>query len=140
MRCDPFNRCCAWEKEFCGWGAGGERRVLVEAGMVGSDMTGVLWFSPGQQARLRAIFGDDAERFGRAMEAERQMAETRRRVLGGSPTARIEAEQADFAQGVVEDLATGGPRQAVNGALRSEERRVGEKCCSTCGSRWSPDQ
>src|SRR3546814_20172420 len=25
------------------------------------------------------------------------------------------------------------------GALRSEERRVGKKCISTCRSRWSPD-
>src|SRR3546814_12972125 len=26
-----------------------------------------------------------------------------------------------------------------NGALRSEERRVGKECVSTCRSRWSPD-
>src|SRR3546814_16883651 len=25
------------------------------------------------------------------------------------------------------------------GALRSEERRVGEECVSTCRSRWAPD-
>src|SRR3546814_18365878 len=27
---------------------------------------------------------------------------------------------------------------AVPGALRSEERRVGKECVSTCRSRWSP--
>src|SRR3546814_16760446 len=26
-----------------------------------------------------------------------------------------------------------------NGAIRSEERRVGKKCVSTCRSRWWPD-
>src|SRR3546814_6001904 len=28
--------------------------------------------------------------------------------------------------------------QARSGALRSEERRVGKECVSTCRSRWSP--
>src|SRR3546814_12284058 len=31
-----------------------------------------------------------------------------------------------------------GTLRAVNG-LRSEERRVGKECVSTCRSRWSPD-
>src|SRR3546814_15550658 len=36
--------------------------------------------------------------------------------------------------------ATGGCRPEVTGmgALRSEERRVGKECVSTCRSRWSP--
>src|SRR3546814_2238038 len=28
---------------------------------------------------------------------------------------------------------------AVDAVVRSEERRVGEECVSTCRSRWSPD-
>src|SRR3546814_12845535 len=28
---------------------------------------------------------------------------------------------------------------ASNGNIRSEERRVGKECVSTCRSRWSPD-
>src|SRR3546814_8967357 len=43
--------------------------------------------------------------------------------------------------------AVGGEREAEVGerrrhhgqALRSEERRVGKECVSTCRSRWSPD-
>src|SRR3546814_11043031 len=31
-----------------------------------------------------------------------------------------------------------GPKSA-HGVLRSEERRVGKECVSTCRSRWSPD-
>src|SRR3546814_17512324 len=34
------------------------------------------------------------------------------------------------------DWATGGPKPAA----RSEERRVGKECVSTCRSRWSPYQ
>src|SRR3546814_11991124 len=30
-------------------------------------------------------------------------------------------------------------RNTVAGAIRSEERRVGKECVSTCRSRWSPD-
>src|SRR3546814_17617215 len=30
------------------------------------------------------------------------------------------------------------PRRTVAAALRSEERRVGKECVSTCRSRWSP--
>src|SRR3546814_1464549 len=32
-------------------------------------------------------------------------------------------------------------RMAINsnGAVRSDERRVGKECVSTCRSRWSPD-
>src|SRR3546814_2785442 len=33
--------------------------------------------------------------------------------------------------------ARGDPAQSV--ACRSEERRVGKECVSTCRSRWSPD-
>src|SRR3546814_18897156 len=32
----------------------------------------------------------------------------------------------------------GGPENAVQHCARSEERRVGKECVSTCRSRWSP--
>src|SRR3546814_2662037 len=31
-----------------------------------------------------------------------------------------------------------GLRKGIDGPLRSEERRVGKECVSTCRSRWSP--
>src|SRR3546814_18142685 len=31
-----------------------------------------------------------------------------------------------------------GQRKAINSIWRSEERRVGKECVSTCRSRWSP--
>src|SRR3546814_19029355 len=47
-----------------------------------------------------------------------------------------------------ESLALGSEREGPAGALafaygrdaRSEERRVGKECVSTCRSRWSPSQ
>src|SRR3546814_3714582 len=36
------------------------------------------------------------------------------------------------------DLTAPGPRPARRRAGRSEERRVGKECVSTCRSRWSP--
>src|SRR3546814_11945121 len=32
-----------------------------------------------------------------------------------------------------------GAGMLTGGAIRSEERRVGKECVSTCGSRWSPE-
>src|SRR3546814_13373335 len=41
---------------------------------------------------------------------------------------------------VAVELATGeNVRRNPGAAARSEERRVGKECVSTCRSRWSPD-
>src|SRR3546814_11146952 len=37
------------------------------------------------------------------------------------------------------DLQIAGVDPATDTILRSEERRVGKECVSTCRSRWSPD-
>ena len=39
---------------------------------------------------------------------------------------------------VTELSATSGFEAPVRDYLRSEERRVGKECVSTCRSRWSP--
>src|SRR3546814_2023799 len=36
------------------------------------------------------------------------------------------------------DLLADGPERSTLLVLRSEERRVGKECVSTCRSRWSP--
>src|SRR3546814_15809205 len=48
-----------------------------------------------------------------------------------------------YSQGVpLEELgvprADGGPVESDPRTIRSEERRVGKECVSTCRSRWSP--
>src|SRR3546814_17271376 len=51
---------------------------------------------------------------------------------------------AQVAGGQQAELDAGGIRATANGktniipAIRSEERRVGKECVSTCRSRWSP--
>src|SRR3546814_13686913 len=36
-------------------------------------------------------------------------------------------------------MVTAPARNYLNTSFRSEERRVGKECVSTCRSRWSPD-
>src|SRR3546814_12094228 len=43
-----------------------------------------------------------------------------------------------FAHGANDVANAVGPLAAIVDAVRSEERRVGKECVSTCRSRWSP--
>src|SRR3546814_18250303 len=52
-------------------------------------------------------------------------------------TARIQAEQA--ACQIDESEIAFAPLQRQRDDRRSEERRVGKECVSTCRYRWSPD-
>src|SRR3546814_8898320 len=51
----------------------------------------------------------------------------------GKLAARLYSE---IVERIYSDRATG---EAVMMPVRSEERRVGKECVSTCRSRWSPD-
>src|SRR3546814_3972233 len=57
-------------------------------------------------------------------------------------TAAFDVERRVIVAGVAANLAFEQVEQAIkpNGgaAIRSEERRVGKECVSTCRSRWSP--
>src|SRR3546814_18081567 len=39
---------------------------------------------------------------------------------------------------VMMNMMRGTSMTSINGVMRSEERRVGKECVSTCRSRWSP--
>ena len=72
--------------------------------------------------RLRAVFPDNEsyEQFLRQMIRETTFFETGSRVLGGSPTARIEAETSQLADplaGAALDVATGQPGTGVAAGL-----------------------
>src|SRR3546814_15858349 len=60
----------------------------------------------------------------------------------GTPKAGREAARkgriAEMRAIYEEQLATPEAALAMEQALRSEERRVGKECVSTCRSRWSP--
>src|SRR3546814_11917074 len=47
-------------------------------------------------------------------------------------------DRAAFVLRQAAELAPGNDHIRHNLALRSEERRVGKECVSTCSSRWSP--
>src|SRR3546814_4514484 len=55
---------------------------------------------------------------------------------GGVPLARGHHHRAGAHRGRVRTV-TGGPVRAQRARTRSEERRVGTECVSTCRSRWS---
>src|SRR3546814_15231738 len=57
--------------------------------------------------------------------------------LAHAQAARIKCEVSSYRESADLWLAGDGWRPAV-GSARSEERRVGKECVSTCRSRWSP--
>src|SRR3546814_2775410 len=59
-------------------------------------------------------------------------------VLGGEAVEVVGAFAAGFARIELWVADAGIGRDVVNHAGRSEERRVGKECVSTCRSRWSP--
>src|SRR3546814_8898658 len=68
----------------------------------------------------------------------------RRLVLGETAVGEaIGRRHASFLQRVADrrhdrDPAVTPRQRPVRGQIRSEERRVGKECVSTCRSRWSP--
>src|SRR3546814_11929729 len=71
----------------------------------------------------------DARRIG-ALHAEEDV----------RPAQRLVAAAERGARGLIGGIGIGSgcPRAAFDRDLRSEERRVGKECVSTCRSRWSP--
>src|SRR3546814_6461851 len=64
-----------------------------------------------------------------------------RLVLDGQALDFVIVDQALVVDAVLHgviQLAGGGNAGAVGEVARSEERRVGKECVSTCRSRWSP--
>lgn len=100
------------DRDYFLTGMGRAMQDMVQSG--NSDMADVSrrLLSPKVKERLQHYLGKDAyEKLIAAMKAERSMAETRRTVTGGSPTARLMAEQDDAGQaqlGFLTDLASGG--------------------------------
>src|SRR3546814_2391964 len=59
----------------------------------------------------------------------------------GTAAERAQADAAEVGRAVDAPLPVGadaGERLIESGVERSEERRVGKECVSTCRSRWSP--
>src|SRR3546814_12467216 len=92
--------------------------------------------------------GDFADRPGETRRAYRQDGRAARRRLSEKsprpagrvrkPARRVEALNRSPATLFGLLLASGLPDAMTTAIVRSEERRVGQECVSTCRSRWSP--
>src|SRR3546814_18989762 len=70
---------------------------------------------------------DHCDRVGDRIRSQRRVGDDLTALAAG----RIDVEPAVIA-------ADGPVQERIAGGLRSEERRVGKECVSTCSSRWSP--
>jgi hypothetical protein len=124
-----FRRLTPAEQEFYRLGVARELRTAIERPAGNIDVVRRIWGSPDARNRLRGLFPSDAEfrRFARAMELEQLTTRRTRTVTGGSPTARIMAEQGDLAaQSFLTDTARGGFWNAVsNAGARALQRAQG---------------
>lgn len=86
------------EQEFYRRGALDAVRARLERAADNRDLTRVLFGNTEMRRRIRTLFQSDEDfnRFRELMLRERRMAEGAQFILGGSPTARIQAEQADL--------------------------------------------
>src|SRR3546814_3433693 len=77
---------------------------------------------------------DLVSHFVAALSGDTDVAELRRlAVFGETETARLEEVQRQ-----IKDLQSKSVAEAIKQLERSEERRVGKECVSTCRSRGSP--
>src|SRR3546814_16567935 len=84
----------------------------------------------------------------RAATLSQTTGETRRAYAAGSPPlrrstsrcAKFRSSEAPtrFRRTSSQKSSSGSERRGTGGFRRSEERRVGKECVSTCRSRWSP--
>lgn len=140
------------EQEMFRVGAMDAIREAMQHTADGRDLVKVIFGSPEKKAIARTIFPKGKEgsaafsRFQRELERESQMFETRTKVTGGSPTARIQAEQADMAglnpgevAGAMVDVGTGNvsglTRRALSTGLAARARGVRGNVADAIGDR-----
>ncbi|HEX6939364.1 MAG TPA: hypothetical protein VF158_08125 [Longimicrobiales bacterium] len=127
------------EQEFYARGALDAVRERLESSADGRDLTRVIFGNSEMRRRIRSLFQSDADfnRFRQAMMRERRMAEGERFILGGSPTARIQAEQADLVSDVPVNRFLGAVESVVDprGAARRGLRSLGARMTVRGGER-----
>src|SRR3546814_15054759 len=95
--------------------------------------------------RLTAAIRPDSRSCRRAPDSARQVGERgalARRHFRCRPRAAAASDSFGARRRNADDAATGAQLWRYRGNLftgRSEERRVGKECVSTCGIRWSPN-
>src|SRR3546814_13172256 len=94
-------------------------------GVIGADRMLVV---------ARKVVGPETAEIGRAIMADRLQRQFGQPLLD---LAALDLEQARFRPWPLAGVRTSQPAQ-FGKFQRSEERRVGKECVSTCRSRWSP--
>lgn len=116
------------DKEFFRLGVSKAVGDAVAKSADGRNAVVKVFGNPMMRDKLAVIFPDKAnfDRFARRMAAEARMSRTRQFILGGSPTARIEAEKMDVAAGagVVQSALEGRKTDALIGLLRAGRDRL----------------
>src|SRR3546814_14689986 len=118
-------------REFPMWALG------VDATIAANDVVGFTW--EGRRIRLPAQTGQQKRRAFAAIASR----------LVTAPPARVRQGCAELEQRYGVDFGTLADRNTLTPSMiaemhagglveRSEERRVGKECVSTCRSRWSP--
>lgn len=115
------------EKEFFRSGVARGLQDIVEGTPDGADAVKRIIGNELRRNRLRAAFPDDESyrAFLARMNTEADFFRTRQAVLGGSPTARIQAEQADLLEGgTLANVALGRFNEAGAGIVRGAVNRL----------------
>lgn len=131
------------EREAFRLGAMAAVREKMDASRDGWDVVSRLFGSPKSRQQMRALFDDTPsfDAFQEAMEAEAQMHRTKSTVLGGSPTARIQAEVSDLggdAVGLMTDAATGNAPGLLRRGLQAGQSRLVEGNTRALAEDMSP--
>src|SRR3546814_2378034 len=106
-----FKQKTAYEMRISDWSSD-----VCSSDLIGQDTAG--------RADIIGVVEDDRGAFG--MRGDRRIG-----------ILRPQLQQFGLAERLVDD-AHAGPQDEVAPGIRSEERRVGKECVSTCRSRWSP--
>jgi hypothetical protein len=124
-----FNELSPSEQDMFRVGAVREIRRTIDKSQDGADIYRRIFGSPEKRERIRLLFRDPREydAFNWIMNLERETTRTTRMVIGGSPTARIQAEQNDLISGALEDAVRGNGlvSMARNAAVRMISRARG---------------
>lgn len=111
------------EKEYFRVGAARALRDKILGAPDGADAYKRLFGNDLLREKLRAVMPDEKtfKDFEKTMQAEATFNRTRNATLGGSPTARIEAEKVDLGvdPGVLEEAVSGRPVSAAINLVRS---------------------
>ena len=118
----------ASERDAFRSGAARALKDMIDKTADNTDATGRLFGNKLIREKLRPLFETQRafNEFRQAVERESAFSRTRRTVMGGSPTARIEAEKADMAvdPGVAVTAAQGNYLQAGSQLLRNVMAKV----------------